>query len=263
MWFWNRDNFEALTQVAELAEERGLPGLAEYCRLRIRGFRRQALDALRAFGAEQRARPGTEARAIADWIMCVQSDNLRADLLLAQPLWPVFLGPVFEEWRRESDSTIPRRWLAIYADDAESLREVLALDPADVRARLALISRLLRNVDHATQHLVRGHFAGSEDDALADLEEVARHISGLPPGEARSEAEEARALLKRLVSDWQEFKGEASWDFCGWCESHGRGHVSLGIHCGERWGGCPLPDPATPGPAQDPITGPRRRHPPP
>ena len=51
-YYWNQENFEGLLAVATMADARGLPGFAEYCRQRERGLRAQALATLRLFVAQ-------------------------------------------------------------------------------------------------------------------------------------------------------------------------------------------------------------------
>lgn len=224
MWYWNQENFEGLERVAQLATNHGLSMLADYCRLRVRGLRNQALQVLRAFVTEQQKLPVSEARRVADVIMTIQSDNPEVHSLLAQPLWNGFLRPLLEEWKRESDSLIPRRWLGIHAGNTDLLREVLDRDPADTRARVILVARLIGHVDHATHHLVEGRFLGKVADALSDLEDIRRHLHHITELPVREPLEKDYQALSLLVADWQEFNLSGTGDFRDWCESRGHKH---------------------------------------
>jgi hypothetical protein len=183
--YWNQENFEGLSHIAELAEARGLAQLAEYCRLREQGLRRAAFRALDEFITSTLKVPAANQRELADWMMESWYANPRVHFFLSQPLWENLVKPVLTSWAVESDSTIPRRWLGMYTSDFELLRDVLARTPSDIRARVALVRLLLRYVDFATHHLVESSFIGSESEALADLNEAQRWLQEVPPSDKR------------------------------------------------------------------------------
>jgi hypothetical protein len=221
--YWNQDRFEDLEQVAQIAEHQGLPGFAEHCRLRARGLRKQALDILKVFIDKQYARSPEQARAVAVRIMTLQHDHPKA-MLITHPLWEGFLRSVLEDWRNESESTIPRRWLALHTDNPAMMQEVLDRDPSDVPVRIALVRQLLSTVEYATHHLVEGIFLGQAEEVMSQLEETSRHLQVIPETPARGELEQTHEDLLRLTNDWQEFSQSGNSDFRHWCEARGRRH---------------------------------------
>lgn len=225
MYYWNQDNFQGLSRIADAADAHDLRGLAEYCSLRERGLRTRALAVLRDFASELRDRPVADARAAADWIMAVAHGNPAVHQFLAHPLWETFLRPVLTDWMADSESTTPRRWLGIHLGDDDLLREVLERDPSDHAARSVLIRRLLGNVNHATHHLVESHFIGDEQRTLADLQEAERLVAELPDSESRDGLRRGHAELAALVTDWRAFKQEGAADFPAWCHSKKRQHA--------------------------------------
>jgi hypothetical protein len=135
--YWNQANFEGLTQlVSALDEDAQLSLLAEYCRAREKGLRRQAMAALEAF-LDASARWSAEtARPACQTILELHARTPAAHQFLAQPLLARFILPTLERWANEvPDSQIAVRWLAILRHDRVLLEQALALAPADVVVR--------------------------------------------------------------------------------------------------------------------------------
>lgn len=241
MYYWNQDNFEGLLAVAGEADVRGYSSFAEYCRLREAGLRTKALSALSRFLEQQQDRGETARREAATWIAKMALSHPDVHHLRVQPLWSEFVVPVLEQWGEDSDGHEPRRLIALLRGEEHLLLGVLLHDPSDHAARAALVERLLYRVDDAGHHLSEGLFSGPEDEALAVLQEGQEHIFMLPTGPPRDALQGRHDGLRRLLSDWLEFKatGNDRRGFRAWCADRGRDHGWYTIHYFQPSGGDP------------------------
>jgi hypothetical protein len=163
--YWNQANFEGLTQLAcALDEDARLSLLAEYCRAREQGLRRQALAALEAF-LDASARWNAEtARAACQTLLELHARTPASHQFLAQPLLARFILPTLDRWLSEvPDSQIAVRWLAILHRDRHLLEQALAMAPADVAVRRHLADWVLSDVEYATHHLVESRLLAKSE----------------------------------------------------------------------------------------------------
>jgi hypothetical protein len=224
MHYWNRDNFEGLSAIADEAMQLShLEGFASYCRLRSNGLRKQAFDALRTFLNAVKPLPFDGRKAISSWLLETRLRSPDVHQLLPQPLVAELIQPTLVEWEKllPNDSAA-FRWRGYLDRDADALQRAIAIDENDVIARELLIAHLMGNVDFATHHLVESVLLASEADVNGDLNDIARHVMLLPPG-ARREAFRTDYLDQRqLVDDWLEYKTAPQGSFPEWCQRRKR-----------------------------------------
>jgi hypothetical protein len=222
--YQNQANFEGLLDVANAADTRGFGHLADYCRLREKGLRARALQALDDFIAAVLAMNEADCRDAVGWVVDTILDHPEVHHLGPEPLLRRLVEPVLQQWAEEPDATRPRRLLALLRRDGSKLRAVLQSDPGDERCRGALIGLLLDEVDYSCHHLVEGLFTGSEEQAQAILDEAKQHICQLQTAEVRERADRVHAELRLLVEDWLEFRADGSGEFPQWCANRGHHH---------------------------------------
>jgi hypothetical protein len=147
--YWNRDNFVGLAKLAELLRsDASLTDLAEYCRLREDGRRREAFARLDNFLSTAAAWSLESKREAALKILSAHAAVSAAHQFLTTPLRRRFLEPVLTEWcQSEPEASLPVRWLGLLLRDQEILQKALTLDPRDDQVRIALAQLFVAAVD--------------------------------------------------------------------------------------------------------------------
>jgi hypothetical protein len=216
---------DLLTVAAEIGDYEDLRGLAAYYRLRESGLRKRALAALDEFLAGTASWTETQRRAAADRIMAV-SNRHPLPHVLPNPLLETIVVPALEQWMRdEPEAGAPRRWVGILRRDRTMLEDVLARDPDDHIARMALIEQMLSDVGHAAHQVAEGVFLGDVRDANVALDEAERQIALLSESVRRNDLQWWFNALFRLVGDWEEYQRERPAEsFRTWCENIGFRH---------------------------------------
>ncbi|WP_198952858.1 MULTISPECIES: hypothetical protein [unclassified Achromobacter] len=98
MYYWNRDNFEGLLQIAQQLEaDKHLNPLGAYCRFRELGLWRDAFQALERYLEETRSFDSSTARLATTQILEINARAHGVHHFLAQPLVKRFLLPT---WKR-------------------------------------------------------------------------------------------------------------------------------------------------------------------
>ena len=224
MYYWNRDNFDGLAQLASaLREHSELLLLAEYCRAREQGLRRQALASLDAFLDASAAWKAETARAACRTILELHARTPAAHQFLAQPLLVRFILPTLDEWTREvPDSQIAVRWLGILRRDPLLLERALVLAPGDVDVRRRLANWFLSHVDHATHHLVESRLLGELAATRQSLGDARRLVDTAPDSSLLADVAEEIAHYDALLRDWELFSRDPEASFPEWCVKRGR-----------------------------------------
>ena len=224
MYDWNRRNLEGLDALAvELRAHPRLRLLGDYCGLRSRGPRRQALAALEQFLELSSRFGGAEARAAALDLLELHGRTKEAYQLLAQPLLARFLFPVLETWMEdEPESITPLRWLGFLKHRDDLLARALAMAPDDLPVRRRLVERTLHHINHATHHLDESFFIGSVDETVEDLKNLGAYIEGAPDPVIFAAAAGELRYFETLVADWIAFSREGAGSFPAWCAQRQR-----------------------------------------
>ena len=224
MYYWNDANFEGLLAVAEALEAHpALAPLAEYCRLREKGLRKDAFRSLESFLTSAQAWPQAKARRATIEILETQARVADAHQFMSQPVWDKLVLPTLTSWHAESpEEWVAMRWLGLVERQEELLRRALALEPGDFPVRKVLAQWALDRVGYATHHLGESRFLGEVDDAERALRDARELLVGCPE---QAGLEYLRQKLLRntaLIADWKTFSEEGTGTFPEWCASQGR-----------------------------------------
>lgn len=224
MHYWNKSNFEGLLQVAEaLSADERLSSLAEYCRNRERGLRRQAFSALESFLAASEQWESSYSRGACQEVLELHARTPEAHQFLSQPLLTRFIFPVLEAWLADDpDSQTALRWLGILRRDSELLNRALALSPADVPVRRRLADWFLSDVDHATHHLVESRLLGDLEETKQALSQARAVVSAAPDSAPFADLSAEISEYQALLEDWESYSESPEGTFPEWCKSRDR-----------------------------------------
>lgn len=222
--YWNQPNFEGLlTLAAHFEAQPGLQALAQYCRMREKGLRREAFSALEQFLASASSFDTATQRALAVDIFEANARTHEAHHLLNQPLMSRFLLPTLQAWVDEQpNAQVPLRWLGLQRNEHELLLRALALNPADTPVRMRLIDHHLSSADHATHHLDESHFIGEVQYALDELARAQALITGATEPERLQHRHTELLAYQDLIADWIAYSRAPSGSFPQWCADQGR-----------------------------------------
>jgi hypothetical protein len=236
MYYWNKDNFEGLASLAaELAARDDFAHLAEYCRLREAGLRREAFAALNAFLARADAWESEKSRVAVNTILTLYHRTSDCHQFLTQPLLSRFVHPVLQRWSEDEPKSIaPIRWLAMLRRDPELLARVLLADPSDVAIRRMLIERELSSVEYATHHLNESFLIGELAEALENLRGAADLIEEASDKEHLFDLDREARQYGQMLFDWQAYEAQPVGSFPEWCAARGRDyHWSVAVYYSE------------------------------
>lgn len=224
MYYWNKENFEGLLDLArELGETPALAGLARYCVLREQGLRKQALRRLSEFLVQASTWALESARRHVLRILAADARTREVHQFMTHPLLTELIYPVLERWRLEQPTAIePLRWLGLLRLDASALEEALELDPSDVPVRGRLINMALRDADYSTHHLSESILLLTVEETRASIAAARALIASAPDARAfdylAAEADEYASL----VHDWEAYIQARAGTFPEWCAQRGR-----------------------------------------
>jgi hypothetical protein len=225
--YWNKDNFEGLSQLASALDGHALLSpLAEYCRAREQGLRRQALSVLDAFLDSTGSWSDQSARSACQTLLELHARTPHAHQFLTQPLLARFILPTLDQWLLEiPDSQVALRWLGILRRDRLLLERALALEPADIAVRRLLVDWLLSDVEHATHHLVESRLLGELEPTRRSLADALALVQKAPDASSFTDLAQEIGNLDALLADWEAFSRSAEVNFPDWCSKHGRSYV--------------------------------------
>ena len=165
--WWKKLTFKDLDAVAEyLTPVRYFEDFSGYCRLRHRGLRSLALDALGRFiEAASKWEPARQ-RQLALWLARVSSRRQAPDHLCPVPLQQ-FAVKVCTQWAEDVEDARPHCVLGIMTGADEAFKRALELDPGLDFARAACLRRYVQLLSWAAGWLPE-HFYGIPEEVLAD-----------------------------------------------------------------------------------------------
>lgn len=225
MWYWNQQNFEGLIAVADSIADQPLWTLfAQYCRLREKGLRPQAMQSITQLISEAANWDDSDRRRFADWIYSTSLRNPEVHQLIPKPLNLRLLIPTLSQWAAsEPSNAIPERWLGFATADHQHFSTALSLDSTDDISRFRLVSRDLADVDYQCHHLPE-FFIGEVHTAIDTLNRAKSMTAGFSNREIPPSLEADFTELYGKVSDWQSFRSSGGDSFAEWCMSHGRNY---------------------------------------
>ena len=228
--YWNKAAFESLAQLAEdLRQTPGLARVAEYCVLREKGLRKQALAAIHLFLAESARLCPAKRLALAIRLLDLHYAAPAAHQFLCQPLQDDFIRPALRIEARPGNTAF--RCLALLNSSGgtgrAALRVALKHAPADMLVRKKLLALLLGDAEYSMHHLGESLFIGSEEYCRKVLDEAAVLLaSPLTTHEAFSGLRWRHTQLAALFADWLAYsKGDRRIPFPEWCAGKGRDHT--------------------------------------
>ncbi|MFU8807234.1 MAG: hypothetical protein ACNA8W_25720 [Bradymonadaceae bacterium] len=226
-WYWRKDTFEGLDELAGLLSERDaeLESYAQYCRLREKGLRQESLEALAVFLRVIQNWPLDKKVEFVDWLLTLVLDHHFRDstrVFLPHPLVEGFIRPTLEDWTKAMpEDGMPHRWKGLYFHDINALRRAVELSPDDRLARISLIYRHVGFVDYAIHHLPHGYIGDAEED-LQLLAETYALFEGLEEDDDVANLREELIGLERVVELWIGYRETGKeMPFHKYCEERG------------------------------------------
>ena len=224
MYYWNRENFEGLLELSrELDAHPDRAPLANYCRLRDKGLRRDAFSALEQFLEAARSFDSATARAATVEILETNARASRTHQFLTQPLVARFLKPTLQAWMDdEPTASTPVRWLGILSRDNRLLCKALSVCPEDIPVRRMLVDSALSFADYATHHLDESRFLGNVDEVMEALAHARTLVAGAPEAESFMHRMSEVNHFDAQVADWIAYSKDPAGSFPEWCATQGR-----------------------------------------
>lgn len=232
MHYWNDDNFRGLTHLAsELNKHANLQYLSEYCTLREKGLRKQALEKLDEFLHDSKQWDLTTKREMTVVILRFNSRTPEAHQFITHPLLRDLINPTLDDWREEDPNAIePLRWIGLLRSDFDTLCLAIELKPSDISVRSKLINLLLDEVYFATHHLNESVLLSNVEDIRETLKEAAKWIKPVHDHSPFKELSQEVAFYKQLMDDWDLFNESSEQSFPLWCELNGKSYEPTDIN---------------------------------
>jgi hypothetical protein len=224
MHYRNQDNFEGLLELGhELRKVPELTDLAEYCTLREKGLRKQALRYLDGFLKAAASWDTESARSLVLTILFADARTPKAHQFMTHPLLTRLIYPTLEQWKADNPSAIePLRWLGLLHSDINDLKRALALDPADVPVRRRLINLALDDADYATHHLSESVLLLTIEETRKSITAAREQIASAPDLGSFADLSAKVDVYEQMVNDWVAYKLAPMGTFPEWCERQGR-----------------------------------------
>ena len=220
MYYWRKNNYEGLLEVASsLEDETELHLYAQYCRLRENGLRKQALSQLKEFIEIAELWNINQRYEFVDRLYWIKENNSEIYDLIPHPLHVAIVEPTIAEWIEENP-TDPSgyRWLG----GIEGWRKAISLDSAEQISRVRLIKIIIYNSHYATHHLPEC-FIGKPAEELMGLNEAIVLLDGLTNQEQKAEFREKIKDCRELISAYQDYQNSTYvGTFESWAELYDR-----------------------------------------
>ena len=223
VWYWNQSNFEGLLAVAEsISAEPRWQEFFDYCTLREKGLRKQALASIERLISQSSEWPSSDRRRFANWIYQTHLSFPNVHQLIVTPLNQRLLIPTLESWiTDEPENATPRRWLAFATGDHSHFSDALSRDPRDDISRYRLVCRHLGDVDYQCHHLP-DYFIGEPIEALGLLDAALDLGLGFGDQRIMPTLADEFADLRSRIKDWITFQATGDPSFSDWCVKNER-----------------------------------------
>ncbi|MFZ5986350.1 MAG: hypothetical protein ACOYWZ_04380 [Bacillota bacterium] len=221
MFYWNQENFVGLKEVGEkLVDIEGYQFFANYCLLKEKGLKKQALISLEKFIAEIRSKNIEEQRSMVAQLAALSYFNKSIHQLIPHPLHQ-FLLVILKDWAMEGVIDItPYRWYGYFSNDLSSYEKALEIESTDEISLIELTNACLSNVDYQTHHLSESLFIGNIGDANQSLKKAYSYVEKLMDGNRKATLNEEIQYFTRLISMWEQYKSEKrEMTFPEWCNT--------------------------------------------
>lgn len=208
MHYWNRQNFEGLTSLADALrkESSDFDLLADYCLYREQGLRKQAFTALNQFLEASSGWTTATRRQHCQTILELHARTNEARQFISYPLQEQLISPVLEEWLvAQPENITALRWSGLNRADTETLRKVLQLQPDDLPVRQRLIWSMLDTVDYATHHLDEGQLILEISETRECLDYAMELIYTAPDAHDFDCVKQEAHMYQQMLEDWQSY----------------------------------------------------------
>ena len=225
MWYWSQSNFEGLLAVSDsISTEPLWRAFAEYCTLREKGLRKQALASIERLISESADWSTSERRRFVNWIYETHLRFPDVHQLIVTPLNQRLLIPTLETWIADDPAnSTPRRWLAFATGDHTHFVDALSRDPQDDMSRYRVVYRHLADVDYQCHHLPE-YFIDDPIDASKLLADARDLCAGFCDPRIVPSLEDDFATLNGKVNDWIAFQKTGGDSFAEWCDENDRNY---------------------------------------
>jgi hypothetical protein len=200
-----------LDVLAEVAKAANVLGLSQYCRLRAKGLRKEAMLALADFLDDAVKLPFIGRQALILGLTEHRKAFSDPRLLCPEPIVVRLILPTLKEWlQADPGSATAYFLLGIYSfgtatagageTPIECFRKAIVLDPKHQGARTAFVALVSNGVRYAQHELPFGYIGPAEKDVMA-LQEALFVLRGTDKTPQRFEAEaELRSMLGQAES---------------------------------------------------------------
>ena len=220
MWYWNKENFEGLQQLA--AQMRTTPGcekFADYCDQRSRGLRKPALKILDEFLQVFDSWNEADRRIWADSLMRLHLNHAEVHQLIAHPL-EIKLIFTFESWAKAvTTEASPRRWLGVLTNQPEHFKAALESEPGDEYSLWRLADAHIGDAEYACHH-IPDYFIGEISEAEESLRQAGAVIAPIVNTTRGKLATTEISELRDKIQAWRSFKATGTDDFQQWCKDN-------------------------------------------
>lgn len=201
-----------LDALAEVAKAGSVLGLSQYCRLRARGLREEAMRSLADFLDSASVLPLVDRQAFVLGLTEHRKAFSDPRLLCPQPLVMRLVLPTLKEWLQADPASATAHFLlgtysfgtgtaAVGETPIECFRKAIALDPKHQGARTAFVDLLSNWVRYAQHELPFGYIGSAEEDVMA-LQEAPFVLRGVGRTPHRSEVEDELRSMLRQAERW-------------------------------------------------------------
>lgn len=223
MHYWNKDNFEGLTKVAESYRSiEGYEDFAQYCLLKEKGLRKKAHESIENFIKATERKKEREQRKVAEQLAELSYHNRHIHQLIPHQLHQ-FLLTVLRKWAEaEAHDATPHRWLGYIGNELNSYLKALEIEPTDTISLVAVINFYLNRVDYQTHHLSESFFIGEIAEAKKSLDQAEALLGRLEATEQKDVLTKEYQYYRNLITSWEAYKHtEATIGFPQWVEARG------------------------------------------
>lgn len=195
---------------------------ADYCTLREKGLRKQALASIERLIRQSSAWSTDERRRFVNWIYETHLRFPDVHQLIVTPLNQRLLIPTLETWIEDDPtSATPRRWLGFATGDHAHFADALSRNLKDDISRYRLVCRNLGDVDFQCHHLPK-YFIDDPSEALQLLDDARDLSAGFCDPRIMPSLEDQFTILTGKVNDWIAFQESQEDSFSDWCRANGR-----------------------------------------
>lgn len=224
MYYWNKDNFEGLLGIGNsFKEEDGFELFAEYCFLKEKGLKKQAVKVIKDYVNHLKKLDLNKQRDVCVRLAELAFWNSDIHQLLSHPL-QVYITDIFSGWCSNKAPDAPYTLLGYMTGENECFLQALQFNPNDQIALYRLAISAIDNVDYQLHHVSESLFLGDECNALSQLAEAKSFFNRMEVSKFKEFLTKEIKDSEELLTDWICYKEQVdnaditSMSFPKWCE---------------------------------------------